>query len=100
MGSLLSTPQPGPKRKSEAQFAMESSCFCVICGSPFDLEGEVYNLDAGATRYKVNMTSYTSISLAYGAQWMRNYRLIASRHAVHYYNLEGLSKEDFQYVHL
>ncbi|KAF2630999.1 hypothetical protein BU25DRAFT_418650 [Macroventuria anomochaeta] len=79
MGSLLSTPQPDPEWKPEAQFAMEFSCFCVICGSPFDLEGEVYNLDAGATRYK----------------WMRNHRLIASSHAVHYHNLEGLSKEDF-----
>lgn len=55
MGSLLSTSQPDPEWKSEAQFAMESSCFCVICGSPFDLEGEVYNLDTEAARYKVNM---------------------------------------------
>lgn len=53
MGSLLSKSQQDPEWKSEAQFAMESSCFCVICGSPFDLEGEVYNLDTGAARYKV-----------------------------------------------
>ena len=39
---------------------MESSCFCVICGSPFDLEGEVYNLDTGAERYKVNTASFTA----------------------------------------
>lgn len=54
MGSLLSTSQSDPEWKSEAKFAMESSCFCVICGSPFDLEGEVYNLDAAAARYKVS----------------------------------------------
>lgn len=55
MGSLLSAPQPDPKWKSEAQFAMESSCFCVVCGSPFNMEGEVYNLDTTANRYKVDM---------------------------------------------
>ena len=56
MGSILSTSQPDREWKSEAQFAMESSCFCVICGSPFDLEGEVYNLDTEAARYKVKVT--------------------------------------------
>ncbi|KAF3003493.1 hypothetical protein E8E13_004443 [Curvularia kusanoi] len=50
--SFFSTSRSAPEWKSEAQFAMESSCFCVICGSPFDLEGEVYNLDAGAERYR------------------------------------------------
>lgn len=60
MGSHFSTSKPEPKWKSEAQFAMESSCFCVICGSPFDLEGEVYNLDTGAERYKVNTASLTA----------------------------------------
>ena len=60
MGSYFSTSKPEPKWKSEAQFAMESSCFCVICGSPFDLEGEVYNLDTGAERYKVNTASFTA----------------------------------------
>ncbi|KAJ4986271.1 hypothetical protein SVAN01_08206 [Stagonosporopsis vannaccii] len=79
MGSLLSKSEPNLECKSEARFAMESSCFCVICGSPFDLEGEVYNLDAAAARYK----------------WMRINRLIGSRQDVHYHNLAGLTEEDF-----
>ncbi|UPX18770.1 uncharacterized protein EKO05_0009061 [Ascochyta rabiei] len=79
MGSLLSTSQPDPGPKSEAQFAMESSCFCVICGSPFSPEGEVYNLDVRAARYK----------------WMRNHRLLGSRQDVHHHNLAGLSAEEF-----
>jgi len=53
MGSLLSTSESDLECVSEARFAMESSCFCVICGSPFDLGGEVYNLDVAAARYKV-----------------------------------------------
>lgn len=57
MGSLLSTSQPNPEWKSDAQFAMESNWFCVICGSPFDLEGEVYNLDSKAARYMVHPTT-------------------------------------------
>ncbi|KZM25851.1 hypothetical protein ST47_g2864 [Ascochyta rabiei] len=58
---------------------MESSCFCVICGSPFSPEGEVYNLDVRAARYK----------------WMRNHRLLGSRQDVHHHNLAGLSAEEF-----
>lgn len=64
MGSLSSTSQPEPEWKSEAQFAMESSCFCVVCGSPFDLAGEVYNMDTEAARYKVRIT-LISIVTAY-----------------------------------
>lgn len=64
MGSLLSTSEPDLECKSEARFAMESSCFCVICGSPFDLEGEVYNLDVAAARYKV-YTGYCYIHLRF-----------------------------------
>ncbi|KAH6614020.1 hypothetical protein C7974DRAFT_69037 [Boeremia exigua] len=79
MGSLLSHPKPDPKWISEAEFAMESSCFCVICGSPFDLQGEVHNLDTAAARYK----------------WMQNHRLIGSRHDVHHHNLAGLTEEEF-----
>jgi hypothetical protein len=99
MGSLLSKSQSDPEWKSEAQSAMESSCFCVICGSPFDLEGEVYNLDTEAARYKVVNRTHTSSSVAHGAQWMRNHRLLGSRRDVHHHNLDGLSEEDFQYVH-
>lgn len=98
MGSLLSTSKADPGWKSEAQFAMESSCFCVICGSPFDLEGEVYNLDAGAARYKVNMALRRLFTVADALQWMRNYRLIGSKQDVHRHNLENLSEEDFQCV--
>jgi hypothetical protein len=54
MGSLLSTSQPESEWKSEAQFAMESSCFCVVCGSPFGLHGEIYNFDTEAAHYQVN----------------------------------------------
>ncbi|KAF1927976.1 uncharacterized protein M421DRAFT_421180 [Didymella exigua CBS 183.55] len=95
MGSLLSTSQPNLEWKSEAQFAMESSCFCVVCGSPFDLSGDIYNLDVEAARYKVNITHSRHQTVAYGAQWMRNHRLISSRHDIHHHNLAGLSEDDF-----
>lgn len=55
MGSFLSTSQSETEWKSEAQFAMESSYFCVVCGSPFDLSGDLYNLDTEAARYKVSL---------------------------------------------
>jgi hypothetical protein len=54
MGSLLSISQPEPEWKSEARFAMESSCFCVVCGSPFGLHGEIYNFDTEAVHYQVH----------------------------------------------
>ena len=95
MGSLLSTSQPDPEWKSEAQFAMESSCFCVICGSPFDPEGEVCNLDAEATRYKVHPSRNCYCLVHSQCQWMRNYRLLGSRHDIHHHNLGGLDEEEF-----
>lgn len=39
--------------KSDATYAMEAGAFCVICGSPFDIEGDVYNVDHKAARYQV-----------------------------------------------
>jgi hypothetical protein len=39
--------------KSDARHAMESGTYCVICGAPFDIEGDVYNLDPKEPRYQV-----------------------------------------------
>ena len=33
---------------------MEDSRFCVICGGPFDVEGDVYNIDPKDMRFQVN----------------------------------------------
>jgi hypothetical protein len=41
--------------KSDAQYAMESGTYCVICGNPFDIEGDVYNLDPKEPRYQVRI---------------------------------------------
>jgi hypothetical protein len=34
-------------------YAMESGTSCVICGNPFDIEGDVHNLDPKEPRYQV-----------------------------------------------
>jgi hypothetical protein len=33
---------------------MEDSRFCVICGGPFDVVGDVYNIDPKDMRFQVN----------------------------------------------
>jgi hypothetical protein len=54
MGSFLSSQTVEEDNwKSDARFAMESRIYCVICGGPFDTEGEVYNLDTKEPRYQV-----------------------------------------------
>lgn len=53
MGSLLSS-KVADDWKSDARCAMEDSRFCVICGGPFDVEGDVYNIDPKDMRFQVN----------------------------------------------
>ncbi|CAN9199158.1 unnamed protein product [Alternaria sp. RS040] len=48
--------------KSDARYAMEAGTFCVVCGSPFDIEGDVYNIDPKDIRF----------------QWLNNLRLLGS----------------------
>ncbi|KAH7069093.1 hypothetical protein BKA63DRAFT_101076 [Paraphoma chrysanthemicola] len=68
MGSFLSSrADEDVNWKSDARFAMESRVYCVICGGPFDTEGEVYNLDTKEPRY----------------QWLFNYRLLGHSEDVH-----------------
>ncbi|KAH4277712.1 hypothetical protein HBH98_095000 [Parastagonospora nodorum] len=48
MGSIWSSAElddQDDKWISDARYAMESGAFCVVCGAPFDIEGDVYNLD-------------------------------------------------------
>ena len=53
---MLSSEDAGEENwKSEARYAMEAGTYCVICGGPFDLEGDVYNLDPKEPRYQVRM---------------------------------------------
>lgn len=98
MGNHLSTSQTEPEWKSEAEFAMESSCFCVVCGSPFSLTGELYNFDTEAIHYKVTTALSRRCIVIHSAQWMRNHRLIGSRRDVHHHSIADLSADDFQYV--
>jgi hypothetical protein len=52
--------------KSDARYAMESGTYCVICGAPFDIEGDVYNLDPKEPRYQVghlNIIEYTETNM-------------------------------------
>ncbi|KAF2027695.1 hypothetical protein EK21DRAFT_71444 [Setomelanomma holmii] len=68
MGSFLSSRANADDNwKSDARFAMESRVYCVICGGPFDTEGEVYNLDTKEPRY----------------QWLFDYRLLGRRDDIH-----------------
>jgi hypothetical protein len=54
MGGMLSSPhQDRYSWKSDACYAMEAGTFCVVCGGPFDLEGDVYNLCPKELRYQV-----------------------------------------------
>ncbi|KAG9194726.1 hypothetical protein G6011_04761 [Alternaria panax] len=51
MGGLLSS-KVEDDWKSDAQHAMETGSFCVVCGNPFDIEGDVYNIDPKDTRFQ------------------------------------------------
>ncbi|KAF1934963.1 hypothetical protein EJ02DRAFT_471526 [Clathrospora elynae] len=61
MGSFISS-RPEQDWKSDARHAMEAGAFCVICGGPFDIEGDVYNIDPKDTRF----------------QWLYHFRLLGS----------------------
>lgn len=52
MGGYFSS-QKESEFKSDAQRAMENGTFCVICGGPFDLEGEVYDIDPKDPHFQV-----------------------------------------------
>ncbi|KAF1833013.1 hypothetical protein BDW02DRAFT_599477 [Decorospora gaudefroyi] len=51
MGSFVST-QTEEGWKSDARHAMEAGRFCVICGGPFDIEGNVYTNDPKDPRFQ------------------------------------------------
>jgi hypothetical protein len=53
MGNFFSSSVDEDDWKSDAQYAMEAGTFCVICGGPFDMEGDVYNLNPKEPRYQV-----------------------------------------------
>ncbi|USP76101.1 hypothetical protein yc1106_03375 [Curvularia clavata] len=44
MGGYLSSPCK-EERKHDVRYVAETGPFCVICGGPFDIEGEIYNID-------------------------------------------------------
>jgi hypothetical protein len=56
MGSLLSS-KVEDDWKSDARHAMEAGTFCVVCGSPFDIEGDIYNIDPKDIRFQVRYFS-------------------------------------------
>ncbi|KAF2828954.1 hypothetical protein CC86DRAFT_392220 [Ophiobolus disseminans] len=67
MGNMLSSKEAEDDNwKSDARYAMESGTYCIICGGPFDLEGDVYNLDPKEPRY----------------QWVYDFRLLGHTHDV------------------
>jgi hypothetical protein len=53
MGSFVSAQAEEDEWKSDARHAMEAGVYCVVCGNPFDIEGDVYNIDAKDTRFQV-----------------------------------------------
>lgn len=57
MGNIWSSTDPGDEDKiwtSDAWYAMESGAFCIVCGAPFDIKGDVYNLDPKKLEYQVS----------------------------------------------
>jgi hypothetical protein len=53
MGSFISSSQVEDVWKSDMRQAMEAGTFCVICGGPFEIEGDVYNIDPKDPRFEV-----------------------------------------------
>ncbi|KAH8724893.1 hypothetical protein GQ44DRAFT_799044 [Phaeosphaeriaceae sp. PMI808] len=90
MGSVLSLQADEYVRwKSDAWYAMESGTFCVICGGPFDIEGDVHNLSPKDPRY----------------QWLLKCRLLGyskdlSNHRLASGNAEAVNTSKFDDVFL
>lgn len=80
MGSFLSLQAAEEGWKSDARYSMETGCFCVLCGGPFDMEGEVYNIDQKEKSYQVRLITLclvlTELSNTYS--WLFNFRLLGS----------------------
>jgi len=67
--------------KSDAQQAIEAGAFCVICGGPFDLDGDVYNIDPKDPRFQVrnhNGKSRPYVSFVNQIQWLYRLRLVGN----------------------
>ncbi|KAH7398535.1 hypothetical protein BKA66DRAFT_556696 [Pyrenochaeta sp. MPI-SDFR-AT-0127] len=62
MGNIFSLRAAEDNWQSYTQYAMDSDWFCVVCGGPFNLEGEVYNLDSKERSY----------------QWLFDFRLLGN----------------------
>jgi hypothetical protein len=52
MGGYLSS-QREPGSKCDLRHTAETGPFCVICGGPFDIEGEIYNIDPKDPQFQV-----------------------------------------------
>jgi hypothetical protein len=77
MGNLLSSRDVEDDWKSDAQYAMEAGTYCVICGGPFDIEGDVYNLDPKEPRYQVGRINLRILSNELtDLQWLFDFRLL------------------------
>lgn len=74
MGNIFSTAPTQPWR-SDARQAMESGTSCVLCGSPFDIEGDVYNIDAKNPRFRVRPPRH--IFLTHGGKKRTEYSPLA-----------------------
>jgi hypothetical protein len=56
---------------------MEAGTYCVICGGPFDIEGDVYNLDPKEPRYQVGRINLRILSSELtDLQWLFDFRLL------------------------
>ena len=67
--------------KSDAQQAIEAGTFCVICGGPFDLDGDVYNIDPKDPRFQVRNHSWERkryVSFVDQIQWLYRFRLLGN----------------------
>lgn len=58
-GYFSSQREHGPK--SDTRHTTETGPFCVVCGGPFDVEGEVYNIDPKDPQFQVRCFSSLEI---------------------------------------
>lgn len=57
MGGYLSSPDQEERKHDARRHMTETGPFCVICGGPFDIEGEIYNIDPKDPQFQVRRVS-------------------------------------------
>lgn len=66
--------------KSDVPHATQTGTFCVVCGGPFDLEGEVSNMDPKDPKFEVRCSPFENIAFLsdrlISFKWLYHLRLV------------------------